>query len=234
MDQWYTSDWNGVCICTPQKHIRSLQWFCSWVGNSMLITIESCLSTVQVNCMIRYQFSHNSCVIMGTLTSQITGFSVVYSIVCSGTDQRKYQSSESLAFVRGIHWWPVNSPHKAPVMWKKFPLDDVVMVWLPNVGDSLFVSSIRKPYAFFFNLILVNAFIISPFVILSPSVLHHSWFWISEGLSRNNLPTYIYSLIGWIFISHVIFYCCLHDQNNSYWSCVAKYLTVSHRFNSIP
>ena len=35
--------------------------------------------------------------------------------VCSGADQRKHQSSASLAFVRGIHRWPVNSPHKGPV-----------------------------------------------------------------------------------------------------------------------
>ena len=33
----------------------------------------------------------------------------------SGADQRKHQSSASLAFVRGIHRWPVNSPHKRPV-----------------------------------------------------------------------------------------------------------------------
>ena len=32
----------------------------------------------------------------------------------SGTDQRKHQSSASLAFVRGIHRWPVDSPHKGP------------------------------------------------------------------------------------------------------------------------
>ena len=32
-----------------------------------------------------------------------------------GADQRKHQSSASLAFVRGIHRWPVNSPHKGPV-----------------------------------------------------------------------------------------------------------------------
>ena len=31
------------------------------------------------------------------------------------TDQRKHQSSASLAFVRGIHRSPVNSPHKGPV-----------------------------------------------------------------------------------------------------------------------
>ena len=36
----------------------------------------------------------------------------------SGADQRKYQSSASLAFVRGIHRWPVNSPRKGPVTQK--------------------------------------------------------------------------------------------------------------------
>ena len=60
------------------------------------------------------------------------GVSVVCSTVCSGVDQRKHQSSESLAFVRGIHRWPVNSPHKGPVTRKMFPFDDVimdVMIW---------------------------------------------------------------------------------------------------------
>ena len=50
----------------------------------------------------------------------------VYSTVGSGVDQRKYQSSASLAFVRGIHLWPVNSPHKGPVTRKMCPFDDVI------------------------------------------------------------------------------------------------------------
>ena len=33
-----------------------------------------------------------------------------------------------LAFVRGIHRWLVNSPHKGPVAWKMFPFDDVIIV----------------------------------------------------------------------------------------------------------
>ena len=48
-------------------------------------------------------------VIMTTMTYQITSLTVVYSIVYSGADQRKHQSSASLAFVRGIHrdrWIP--------------------------------------------------------------------------------------------------------------------------------
>ena len=42
-------------------------------------------------------------VIMTTMASQITSLMVVHSIVYSGADQRKHQSSASLAFVRGIH-----------------------------------------------------------------------------------------------------------------------------------
>ena len=42
-------------------------------------------------------------VIMSTMASQITSLTVFYSIVYSGEDQRKHQSSASLAFVRGSH-----------------------------------------------------------------------------------------------------------------------------------
>ena len=48
-------------------------------------------------------------VIMTTMTSQITSLMVVYSTFYSGADQRKHQSSASLACVRGIHrdrWSP--------------------------------------------------------------------------------------------------------------------------------
>ena len=31
--------------------------------------------------------------------------------------------------MRGIHRWPVNSPHKGPVTRKMFPLDDVIMTY---------------------------------------------------------------------------------------------------------
>ena len=64
---------------------------------------------------------------MATLASQITSLAIVYSIVYSDADQRKHQSSASLAFVRGIHRGPVNSPHKGPVTRKMFPFDDVIM-----------------------------------------------------------------------------------------------------------
>ena len=70
---------------------------------------------------------HNSDIIMGTMASLINSLTSVYSTVHSCADQRKQQSSASLAFVRGIHWRPVNSPHKWPVTRKMFLFDDVIM-----------------------------------------------------------------------------------------------------------
>ena len=55
-----------------------------------------------------YDF-HYIDVIMTTMASQITSLTVVYSTVYSDADQRKHQSSASLAFVWGIHrdrWIP--------------------------------------------------------------------------------------------------------------------------------
>ena len=70
---------------------------------------------------------HYSDVTMGTMASLITSLTSVYSTVHPGADQRKHQSSASLAFVRGIHRRSVNSPHKWPVTRKIFPFDDVIM-----------------------------------------------------------------------------------------------------------
>ena len=51
--------------------------------------------------------------------------------------QRKHQSSASLAFVRWIHRWPVNSPHKGPVTRKMFPFDDVIMCcWWNTLNEN--------------------------------------------------------------------------------------------------
>ena len=62
---------------------------------------------------------------MGAISSQITSLTIVYSTVYSDAEKRNHQSSASLAFVRGIHRGPVNSPHKWPVTRKMFPFGDV-------------------------------------------------------------------------------------------------------------
>ena len=49
----------------------------------------------------------------------------------------KHQSSAPLAFVRGIHRWPVNSPQKWPVTQKRFPFDDVIMQCCWALADHM-------------------------------------------------------------------------------------------------
>ena len=90
---------------------------------------------------------HYGDIIMGTKASQITSLMIDYSTVYSGTDQRKHQSSASLAFVWGIHLWPVNSPHKWPVTRKMFPFDNVIMeIWdlfqpIGYIASALFIGA---------------------------------------------------------------------------------------------
>ena len=60
--------------------------------------------------------NHYNDVIMGAIASQIGSLTIVYSTVYSGADQRKHQSSASLAFVWGIHRRSM------------FPFDDVIMI----------------------------------------------------------------------------------------------------------
>ena len=80
---------------------------------------------------------HYGDVIMRAIASQITSLTIVYSTVYSDADQRKHQSSASLAFVRGIHRGPVNSPHKWPVTRKMSPFDDVIMCLCVHCIDHI-------------------------------------------------------------------------------------------------
>ena len=80
-----------------------------------------------VGCGEGVTLCHYGDVIMDAIASQITSLTSVYFTVYSDADQRKHQRTASLAFVRGIHRGPVNSPHKWPVTRKMFPFDDVIM-----------------------------------------------------------------------------------------------------------
>ena len=80
---------------------------------------------------------------MSVMASQITSL-MVDTTVYSDADQRKHQSSASLAYVRGIHRGPVNSPHKWPVTRKMFPFDDVIMYKgrTSRTSNSQLISSV--------------------------------------------------------------------------------------------
>ena len=94
--------------------------------------------------------------IMGTIASQITSLTIVYSTVYSGTNQRKHQSSALLAFVWGVHREPVNFLRNGPVTRKMVPFDNFIM-WnivdlchsLRNVVSKIHIGGLRlcwKPY----------------------------------------------------------------------------------------
>ena len=67
---------------------------------------------------------HYNDVIMTTMASQITSLTVVYSTVYSDADQRKHQSSASVAFVWGIHRWIPRTKgqlrEKVSIWWRQY------------------------------------------------------------------------------------------------------------------
>ena len=72
-----------------------------------------------------------------------------YSTVYSGADQRKHRNSAYLAFVWGIHRWPMNSPYTWPVTRKWFHLmtsscKTTMVVYLRYRVDVLFVVNTNK------------------------------------------------------------------------------------------
>ena len=89
---------------------------------------------------------HYSDVIWGTIASQITSLTFVYSTVYWSADQRKHQSSASLAFVWGIHRGPGTTyPHKGPVTRKMCPFDDVIMGRRPRNSQNYHTGKTKYP-----------------------------------------------------------------------------------------
>ena len=104
---------------------------------------------------------------MSTTASRITSLTIVYSTVYSGADQRKHPSSASLAFVRGIHRWPVNSPHKGPATRKMLPFDDVIMpkgTFESHASDKAFNDIMHRLTRISSNNIRVIRYLESPFI----------------------------------------------------------------------
>ena len=63
---------------------------------------------------------------MGAMASQITSLTIVYLTVYSGADQRKHQSSASLARNSQVTGeFPAQRASNAEM----FPFDDVIMIW---------------------------------------------------------------------------------------------------------
>ena len=134
---------------SPVRITTGNRWipFTKGAHNAKIVPISSHRHYVILSEMY---FEHYSDVIIRAMASQITGLSIVYSTVYSGADERRHQSSASLAFVRGIQRWPVDSPHKGPVTRKMLPFNDVIKTyqWLHLIQ--------LKRYGYFHGIIRVH------------------------------------------------------------------------------
>ena len=101
---------------TTAQEIKPEQWLWSVVG--MMLDTPVCIWVSPLGGKARWyekgtnfslQWSHNG------WRWEITSLTIIYSTVCSGVNKKKHQSPASLAFVRGIRRWRVNSPQIRPV-----------------------------------------------------------------------------------------------------------------------
>ena len=123
--------YKSMCFKTLRV-IDHMTMYCKYLFTMLVkISLKACMTAL----------GHYNGVMVGAIASQITSLTIVYSIVYSDADQRKHQSSTSLAFVRGIHRGPVNSPPKWPVTRKLFPFDGVIE------GSFRSGTGIAKPFS---------------------------------------------------------------------------------------
>ena len=109
------ASWDWSRFPVSQRNLKRILQPCVKKASALLIEYKvplDCMVWEDTNCI------HYSDAIVSTMASKITGFSIVYPTVWSDTDQRKHQGSASLAFVRGIHRWPVNSHTKGQLRGK--------------------------------------------------------------------------------------------------------------------
>ena len=140
-------------ICSHPSFLTFTVWArtamilsCFRLSKSKARQYHGCWCTVFWRCqgitVLYISMFHYDDIIMGAIATQITSLTTVYSTGYWGVDQSKHQSSASLAFVRGIHRGPVNSPHKWPVTRKMSPFDDVIMVfgWCGLPGEWIWTT----------------------------------------------------------------------------------------------
>ena len=97
--------------------------------------------------------------------------------------KKKNQSSASLAFVRGIHRWPLNSPHKGPIARKMFPFDDVIMSWWRHGTHIIFLH--------LSNMILVSSNL-AFFRVSRPAGILLTWINLIPASINNHMPSKVW------------------------------------------
>ena len=117
-----------------QQLLPEAKWTCH--QNIFIFSIRWCIQNDIHQCSLKKLQSlhlslHYNDVTMSVVASEITSLMIVYSTIYSSADQRKHQSSASLAFVLGIHWWLVNS------LQKRARNTENVSIWLCHHGVQI-------------------------------------------------------------------------------------------------
>ena len=117
MPSWITRTLMSCMVQTPKQQLclHSNTWTISYADMFNIPGANDALTL------------HYSSIIMSMMVSQIISAAIVYTTVCSGIDQRKQWKLHVTGLCEGNSRWPVNSPHKRPVMWKMLPFDGVIM-----------------------------------------------------------------------------------------------------------
>ena len=123
---------------------------------------------------------------------------------------KKTSNSAPLAFVWGIHRWPVNSPHKGPVTRKMFPFDDVILWYLVVVATICLKIDMSELLIEFVCLNHVNDFILTTLALFFLAMLHMIWYcnWYYRHEERR-------AIVYWFTCK-----CCLMNRwytNAQYW-----------------
>ena len=146
------SEWSSISQIID--HI--IHFLCRWKdGQSGHLTV-GVLNPISI---IKWMITHHyNDIIMGAIASQITSLTIVYSTIYSDADQRKHQSSASLAFV----WVPGEFPAKmasnaenVAIWWRHHDIEIVMLRWwwilwgvLPSTNYSSEVGMIVVIYLF--------------------------------------------------------------------------------------
>ena len=100
------------------------QWYISPMHTHVFCTVSNTVTFVWASWAITITSNEHYVV------SNHRSFDCLYNSLCAPTSN-SHQSPNCWLFVRGIHRWPVNSPHKGPVTQKRFPFDDAIVtsIW---------------------------------------------------------------------------------------------------------
>ena len=126
--QWIIYIWGPTLFSMTQSSERKYCHFDenSWLAAPLVIlTFPMCFCLCKTDIISRsgsLRWRHNGC---DSVSNHQPHDCLLNRY--SDADQRKHQSSASLAFVRGIHRGPVNSPHEWSVTRKMYPFDDVIL-----------------------------------------------------------------------------------------------------------